>query len=124
LVDPETRALVAPEEVTSDVIAIAKDGTERIVADSVGGVMDQEGTPQGKVFVYRDVTTQRRMERELQNQQRLESLGHLAGGIAHDFNNMLSMVLASSTILRREVTPEGKGAELIQGIEDTCARAS
>lgn len=124
LVNPETRSPVLPEDVTGDVLATAVDGIEHTVSDSIGPIVDENGKLQGMVFVYRDVTAQRNMERDLQNQQRLESLGHLAGGIAHDFNNMLSMILASSTILRRSLPIDGKDANLLQGIEDTCARAS
>lgn len=124
LLDPTTRKPVMPEDVAGDVVALAWDDTERVIADSVGPVIDRGGDRQGTVFVYRDVTTQRHMERDLHNQQRLESLGYLAGGIAHDFNNMLGMVLASTSILRSEIVADGRGVELIQGIEDTCSRAS
>jgi PAS domain S-box-containing protein len=80
-------------------VLIAKDGTERIIADSGAPIHDREGTI-GVVVVFRDVTERRRMEEELQKMERLESIGVLAGGIAHDFNNILTAILGNISLAR------------------------
>jgi PAS domain S-box-containing protein len=78
---------------------ICKDGkkiwtTEHLKAirDGSGKIVAYEGTVQ-------DITEHRKLQRQLQLAQRMESLGTLAGGIAHDFNNLLTVISGYSTLL-------------------------
>ena len=45
----------------------------------------------------------RRLEGELAEQTRLDSVGRLAGGVAHDFNNMLTALLGNVREVRAQV---------------------
>ena len=71
---------------------IARDGTERIIEDSGAPIFDSNNDIIGVVLVFRDVTEKYKFEKQLQQNQKLESIGTLAGGIAHDFNNLLSVI--------------------------------
>jgi signal transduction histidine kinase len=79
--------------------------------------------------VIRDVTSrveaeraQRRLEEELRDARRMESLGRLAGGVAHDFRNLLTPVIVNASLLARQPLP-GDGADLAREIGEAAERA-
>ncbi|HXA51598.1 MAG TPA: PAS domain S-box protein, partial [Candidatus Acidoferrum sp.] len=61
------------------------------------------------ILSFFDITDRKRLEEQVLQSQKLESLGRLAGGIAHDFNNLLMVVLGYSELL----LPEAKGMDLL-----------
>jgi signal transduction histidine kinase/ActR/RegA family two-component response regulator len=73
-------------------------GQERLVAWRHSVVRDAEGACKYVIYTGIDVTEQRRLEEELQQARKLETLGTLVGGIAHDFNNHLTVILGNLSL--------------------------
>ena len=81
---------------------VTKDGRNILVETRWTLVRDDRGRPRAKLVVNTDVTEKRRLEGQILQAQRLESIGVLAGGIAHDFNNLLTPMLMAVKLLRED----------------------
>ncbi len=75
-------------------------------------MLEQPGFESLVLSQFRDVTLRRQAEAErakLQTQlvqaQKMESVGRLAGGVAHDFNNMLQVILGNLDVSLQQVSP-------------------
>jgi PAS domain S-box-containing protein len=106
-----------------DTILIARDGTTRAIADSAAPIRDKESIIIGAVIVFRDITEQLQVEKELTKISKLESIGVLAGGIAHDFNNILAAILGNINILRLDKNLTGESQDLLCQAEKATVRA-
>jgi PAS domain S-box-containing protein len=70
-----------------------------------------------------DVTDRRELEVQLQQSQKMETIGRLAGGVAHDFNNLLTVIAGNAELLRLSATPESE-QEVVDEIVQACERGA
>ena len=102
---------------------VARDGRERVIADSGAPIRDAGKNIIGVVLVFRDITEKQKMEQELLKLDKLKSIGILAGGIAHDFNNLLMAILGNISIAKLAADPGGKIFERLTEAEKASLRA-
>jgi PAS domain S-box-containing protein len=73
---------------------------------------------------YIDITERGKLEHQLRQSQKMESVGRLAGGIAHDFNNLLTVITGYSELLLSQLdekSPLCKEVEEIKGAGERAA---
>ncbi|MEM7350484.1 MAG: transporter substrate-binding domain-containing protein [Acidobacteriota bacterium] len=66
----------------------------------------------------------KKLEAQIQQSQKLESLGVLAGGIAHDFNNLLMGILGNTGLALLELDPDSPIRGHLRDVERTSKRAA
>ena len=74
--------------------------------------------------ITKDVTESKRLEQQLQQTQRLESIGRLAGGVAHDFNNMLGVIIGYTELLHEQISPQDPAVKNVDEIKRAAQRAA
>jgi PAS domain S-box-containing protein len=112
-----------PENV-ADYDVIRKDGSNVSLELSVSLLKDPDGLPMGYRGILRDVSERKKTEEEkhkletqLQQAQKMESIGTLAGGIAHDFNNILMGIQGNASLMLLKIDSEHPNHEKIKNIE-------
>jgi len=105
-------------------VLIARDGMERIIADSGAPIKDRDGNIIGVVLVFRDITEKRKMEEGLLKSSKLESVGIFAGGIAHEFNNLLTVIIGYGNLLMAKMNENDPLKDNLDHILSAADRAA
>ena len=85
---------------------------------------DPAGVPAGLLEINRDVSDQRRLEEQLRQAQKLQSIGQLAGGVAHDFNNLMTIVSGYAGMALEELSDADPLRDPLVEISQAAARAT
>jgi two-component system, cell cycle sensor histidine kinase and response regulator CckA len=98
---------------------------ERFASFFVTAIEDEAEREREAVIVYALETTQQRtLENQVNQQQKMETIGRLAGNIAHDFNNLLGAIMMATDFLLNAHKPTDPSFQDIMQIKQNANRAA
>jgi PAS domain S-box-containing protein len=123
--------LSGPAETTTYEVEIIRPDGARLPLEVSTRLLFRDGQPYEIQGIARDISERRhaeaerrRLEEQLLQAQKMESIGTLAGGIAHDFNNLLTAILGNTQLAIEGLTPGSQDHELLVEIEQAARRAA
>jgi two-component system, NtrC family, sensor histidine kinase PilS len=109
---PSLKSLTESQSLRVDLIYKTRDGRIIDLGVTATTIAFPDGRP-GYLFVFQDVTTMKRLEREARLRQRLAAVGEMAAGIAHEIRNPLASMSGSIQLLREELPLSDEQAQLM-----------
>ncbi|MBW1763782.1 MAG: response regulator [Deltaproteobacteria bacterium] len=74
------------------------------------------------IIIMNDISERKRIEAQLRQAQKMESIATLAGGIAHQFNNALSVITGNIELLKMSSPEDNDNAEYTEPIKNAAYR--
>ena len=116
--DDVSRGTVAPR---FELAVATRSGETRQLLSTNTLLRAPNGGLEGTLSIAIDVTDRRKLENELLQQTKVESLGRLAAGVAHDFNNLLTVMLGQLALIKAAGSYAGTG---FTALEQAIGQAS
>ena len=120
-------AIAAAAEGQGDIapVEVMLDGArERWGQFFVTAVEDDDRDTEAAIVYMLETTERRTLENQINQSQKMESVGQLAGGIAHDFNNVLSAIMMANDFLLNAHKPTDPSFQDIMQIKQNATRAA
>ena len=128
---PAYRRVISTRQALSHELEIPLPSGDMAVLEAhIEPVLDSDGRCTHVLWVGRNITDRKRaeaererLERQLEQVRKMESIGQLAGGIAHDFNNMLTVVLGNVDLMRMQMGRNHPLEQEITAVEQAAQRS-
>lgn len=105
-----------------EVEVVSRQGGLRSVLISVAPLLNDEGRQSGVLGIARDITERKQLEKQVQDSERLASIGKLAAGVAHEINNPLGGILNCLYNIRKGSLSQTRAEEYMHFMEDGLRR--
>ncbi|NTW77637.1 MAG: PAS domain S-box protein, partial [Syntrophaceae bacterium] len=103
---------------------IQKDKNKIWVAINANIIIDEEGNIRGYQGFTTDITEKKRMENQLLQAKKMETIGTLAGGIAHDFNNLLAAIYGYIEMAKEDLPYGSRAYTYLLNAEKSAQQAA
>jgi len=101
-----------------------RDGGQLIVSTTANAVHDDNGKIVAHRGIIRDITDLRKLEEQLVQAQKMESIGRLAGGLSHDLNNYLTAIQGYTDLAMMELPEDSPIADDLREARRSSDRAT
>ncbi|MCS6806543.1 MAG: ATP-binding protein [Acidobacteriota bacterium] len=99
-------------------------GRELCLNLSIAPFKTKQGERVGSLIVVEDISQRQRLEQQLQQSEKLSSIGLLAAGVAHEVNTPLTGISSYTQMLLKQLPPTDPRFKLLVKIEEQARRAS
>jgi len=112
------------EPFAGEAINYRKDGKEFVLEWQIAPLRNAGGQITHFVAIQHDITERKKLEGQLVQSQKMETVGKLAGGIAHEFNSILTAIIGQSELLLNDLPAGSPLAKNTTEITKAATRAA
>jgi len=101
-----------------------KDGAILNVVITSTAIRNSAGETVGFRGIISDETERKKLEEQLRQSQKMESIGTLASGVAHDFNNILTVITGYSSMVLKKMPKDDAQRQNVERVLDAAGQAT